>query len=107
MEIKEIEDLVIRTLNELINVLDVKNNGLIEPNTRLFGTGGVLDSMGLVSFITDLEERMEIDYNISIILADEKAMSQERSPFRTVSSLSRYIYNLVDKNINLQSYGTE
>lgn len=97
MEIKEIEDLIIRSLNELISVLDVKTIGLIEPDTRLFGSGGVLDSMGLVSLITDLEEKIESDYNISLILADERAMSQERSPFRSVSSLSRYISTLMDK----------
>jgi acyl carrier protein len=96
METIDIEDIIIRSLKELIEVLNVQMSGPLESDTRLFGPKGALDSMGLVSLITDLEERIEDEYDISLILADERAMSQEKSPFRTVSTLAQYISMLLD-----------
>ena len=95
MEIKKIEGLIIRTLQEVKEVIDEQNLDSLDSSTKLFGGRGVLDSMGLVSLIIDLEERIEDEFGISLILADERAMSQEKSPFRTVSSLAKYIYGLV------------
>jgi len=59
-------------------------------HTILFGRDGLLDSIGLVSFILDVEENLRARFGISITLADERAMSQNRSPFRSVSSLVDY-----------------
>lgn len=60
----------------------------IEAETVVFGTGGVLDSLGLVGFIGDLETRVAERFGVDIVLADERAMSRSRSPFRTVQSLA-------------------
>jgi acyl carrier protein len=65
--------------------------------TRLIGRKGVLDSMGLVTLIVDVEQRLEEQYDVVVVLADERAMSQERSPFRSVSSLADYISQLVEE----------
>ncbi len=95
MEIKKIEGLIIRTLQEVKEIIDEQNLDSLDSNTTLFGGRGVLDSMGLVSLIIDLEERIEDEFGISLILADERAMSQEKSPFRTVSFLAKYISRLI------------
>ncbi len=95
MEIKKIEGLIIRTLQEVKEALDGENLNLLDSEIMLFGDKGILDSMGLVSLITDLEERIENEFGISLILADEHAMSQRKSPFRTVSSLAKYISRLI------------
>ena len=60
-------------------------------NTVLFGEGGKLDSLGLVSLIVATEQKIEEEFDRSLTLADEQAMSQKTSPFRTVSTLSAYI----------------
>ncbi len=59
--------------------------------TVLFGEGGRLDSLGLVSFIVAAEQKLTEMADISLTLADEKAMSRRNSPFRTVGSLAEYI----------------
>jgi acyl carrier protein len=97
METNVIEDLVIRSLNEVIQVLNVPISGPINLDTRLFGPKGVLKSIELVSLIVDLEEKIADEYCISLILADERAMSQKKSPFRTVSSLAQYISMLLQE----------
>lgn len=55
----------------------------------------MLDSLSLVSFITDIESLISDEFDKNIILADEKAMSQRVSPFRTVETLTVYIKKLL------------
>lgn len=69
----------------------------INHDTRLVGHSAVLDSMGLVSLILDIEQRVNEQYDVLIILADERAMSQKQSPFRSVSTLADYIVQLVQE----------
>lgn len=63
----------------------------VTEDTFLIGQAAVLDSMGLVSAILDIEQRLADDYDIVLVLADERAMSQKNSPFRSVRSLTDYV----------------
>jgi hypothetical protein len=62
-----------------------------EPATPLIGRASVLTSLELVAFILELETRLYEDFGLQITLADDRAFSQSRSPFRTPSSLAEYI----------------
>ena len=62
----------------------------------LFGNKGKLDSLGLVNLIVMIEQEMEDCFEASIVLADEKALSKENSPFRTIDSLVEYIIELLE-----------
>jgi acyl carrier protein len=73
----------------------------VNESTVLFGRMGIFDSLGLVSLIVDVEQKIE-DYGISIILGDERAVSQKHSPFRTVQSLADYICLLIDEQQHVQ-----
>jgi acyl carrier protein len=92
---KQYIDLVLSTLVEMGE--DDDNEALINAHekTKIFGTNGVLDSVGIVFLITELEEKISDDFNCDITLADEKAMSQVTSPFRNVETLAKYIEQLV------------
>jgi acyl carrier protein len=63
----------------------------IGPETRLFGPSGVLDSLGLVSVLVELEQKLADLAGTSVTLMDDRAMSQTSSPFRTVDSLADYL----------------
>jgi acyl carrier protein len=65
-----------------------------DPATALFGAQSVLDSLGLVNLIVGVEQRIADDLDLPITLADEKAMSQRNSPFRTVDTLADYILSI-------------
>ena len=67
-----------------------------KPGETVFGHGGVLDSLGLVNLITLIEERIEDEYDLTLTIADEKAMSRKTSPFRTVGSLMAYVSELLE-----------
>ena len=92
----KIEKIIIETLVELNEELE--NDSLQNPDskTKLYGASGGLDSLALVSFITDLEEKISDEFAEEIVLADEKAMSAKTSPFRNVESLTLYIKSLLE-----------
>lgn len=92
----KIEKIIIETLVELNEELE--NESLEHPSskTKLYGANGGLDSLALVSFITDLEEKISDEFDKEIVLADEKAMSAKTSPFRNVESLTLYIKSLLE-----------
>jgi acyl carrier protein len=61
------------------------------PETRLVGSQSVLDSMRLVSLIVTIEREVEDAFGVALTLADERALSMEASPFRSIQSLADYI----------------
>lgn len=62
----------------------------VREDAVVFGMGG-LDSIGLINLIVDLEADLSDGPGLSVILADEKAMSRSSSPFRTVATLVDFI----------------
>jgi acyl carrier protein len=63
----------------------------VDADTALFGRGGWLDSMGLVTLVVEVEQVLAEQFGLPITLADDRAMSQRSSPFRTVGTLVAYI----------------
>jgi acyl carrier protein len=61
------------------------------------GADSEIDSLGLVSLIVSIEDAVNKEFDSSITLADEKAMSQAVSPFKTLDTLSNYVITLLDK----------
>ena len=60
----------------------------INEDTVIVGQAAVLDSIGVVSLIVDIEQKLEMDHGVSVTLASEKAMSQKSSPFRSAGVLA-------------------
>lgn len=84
----EIEALILESIRLLAE--DFELNTLHDPttDTPLYSKGGTLDSMALVNLIADVEDAVESKFGESIALADEKAMSAHKSPYRSVASLT-------------------
>lgn len=87
--------LILKTLESFVVPDPSKAPVVFTEDTVLFGKDGLLDSIALVSFILDVEEGIRAQYGVSITLADERAMSQSRSPFRRVSSFTDYAAQLI------------
>jgi len=95
MNLLEIEGIVTNTITEYL-----KSNGtetVVNNNTALIGSNKILDSMGLVNVIVDIEAAF-LDKDIEITLTSEAAMSARISPFRSVGSLSNFIAKQLNTN---------
>jgi len=95
---------IISMVYEAIDSINEQNDQdeLIEKseNTTLFGKDSKLDSLGLVNLIVAVEQNIEDEFETTITLADERAMSQKHSPFRTVGFLADYIEILLEEKSN-------
>lgn len=61
-------------------------------DTVLFGKSGKLDSLGLINLIATVEQKTEEEFKVKITLANETAMTQMDSIFKTIGTLSDYIF---------------
>lgn len=95
MNRSELMDLIVTTLHDLLAGDPARADVSIEEGTRLYGPEGLLDSLRLVSLVLDLEQEINDRLDTAITIADSRAMSQQRSPFRTVGSLADYIVGLL------------
>ena len=90
-----LSDLVLEAVKEIGE--DQENEALINAteDTRLFSEN--LDSMGILFLVTDLESKISDEVGVYIAMADERAMSQKTSPFRSVKTLAKYAQTLIDE----------
>lgn len=86
---------VIASLREVLDQTGEPVPEQLGEETVLVGNNAILDSLGVVSLIVEVEQRLDMDYQTSVTLANDKAMSQRNSPFRTVGVLADYICTLL------------
>ncbi|PDW04369.1 hypothetical protein [Candidatus Viridilinea mediisalina] len=91
--------IVLDGLREAIELSERPMPAQLEASTSLIGKQAVLDSLALVTLIVDLEQRLEEEFEVALTLADDRAMSQQHSPFRTVGSLAEYIGMLLAEEL--------
>jgi acyl carrier protein len=91
LKLEAILALVLETVRDYR--LAMKMDGeMIEPDTTLFGSGGALDSIGLVSVVIELEQRLSDLSGQDVTLMNDRAMSRSHNPFRTPRALAEYAY---------------
>jgi len=88
------ERLILLITDSLRRVADERGlmlPAVLDDVTPLFGGDGVLDSLGLVALIVLCEQAVEDGLGVSVSLADERALSQRRSPFASIGSMADYV----------------
>lgn len=90
-------EIILRALQNLNDELSDDEKFAAGPTTPLFGANATLDSLALVSVIVDVEGDVSTALGRAISLTDDRAMSQEISPFDDVQTLLNYIMILVNE----------
>jgi acyl carrier protein len=57
----------------------------------LYGGASKLESLDFVTFIMEVEEKVNEEFGVEITIADENLLSKEKSPFSTVRTLNDYL----------------
>lgn len=96
----KVEKLIFDAIEEMNT--DIENKIPLDKgnNTPLFGKKGVLDSLGLVNLVVSVEAAIEDEFGVTVTIADERAMSQKNSPFKTIGTLADYICLLLEGQTN-------
>ena len=89
-------EIIYRALRSLNEELDQDDRVKLAPETKLFGPDATLDSLSLVSVIVDVETAVADEFGTGVSLTDDKAMTQEISPFSDVATLARYVVAQLD-----------
>ena len=95
---EKIINIIFESIEEFNETSSINHKLEKKISTELFGENGKLDSLGLVNLLVITEQNIEDQFDVIITIADERAMSQKRSPLRTISSLADYIEMLLKDN---------
>jgi acyl carrier protein len=93
---EDVTELVVSALREHAETRAIASPSALGADTPLFGRDGVLDSLGLVALVVAVEQAIEDAYGVSVTLADERALSERKSPFGTVGTLAAYAARLIE-----------
>lgn len=96
---EQLAECVLRAIDALNPQLPEGHRVERSVTARLFGREAPLDSLGLVNMIVAVEEQLSDDLDISITLANEKAMSRRTSPFRSVDVLIDFIQEMLSDDV--------
>jgi acyl carrier protein len=97
MQRAEVLELVITSLSSALAENGHVSTEPLTESTPLIGRSSALDSLGLVQLLVEVEQRLEQEQDLSITVADDRAMSQRNSPFRTVGTLTDYVWMLLEE----------
>jgi acyl carrier protein len=87
----DIRDVVFAAIDEINQQLPREMRLGKDIKTPLYGRDGGLDSLGLVTFIVALGQRVEDRFGFAVTLADERIMAKDTNPFSTVEAVVAYI----------------
>jgi len=88
-----IREVVFQAMRATNEAREADNQLVVSADAPIFGPDSSLDSLGLVGLLLDVEEGLQA-IGCNVVLSDERAVSQKRSPFRNVQSLVAYISTL-------------
>lgn len=88
-------ELIYKALGSLNEERGADEQIAIGLDTCLFGEGSALDSLSLVSVIVDLETLVSDQFDKSVSLTDDRAMSRDPVPFTDVNELRKYLLELL------------
>lgn len=87
----KIVKIISEALTEINEELDYDSLKNITEATEIFGGDDGLDSLSLVRLVTEVEMNVNDEFDSSVLLASEKAMSMRNSPYRNVGSLTEFV----------------
>ncbi len=97
---EKLVEMIMEVAEELNAEQEIEIGEELQVDTPLFGEEGLLDSMGLVSLIIAVEQAIEERMDAQVSLADEKALSQANSPYRSIGSLAEYAANELTSQVD-------
>ena len=87
----EAQRIVTEALEALNAELQYESLDNVNERTVIWGSADGIDSLSLVQFAVDLEQRVEGHFGRRVVLTDAEALAVADSPFRSVGALVAYI----------------
>lgn len=94
---KMIVDVLFNSIDEFNKLKDNHEKIIKNESSSLMSVEHSMDSLSLVEFILIVEDNFLDSFGISITIADDRAMSELNSPFKSIESLAKYLYKSLNK----------
>lgn len=91
-------DIIFAAIDRLNEQSDDGGKIIKQPETRLFGGDGGIDSLDLVNLVVAIEHHIEDTTGNTVVLVDESTMALENNPFHSVATLATHLENLLGPN---------
>ena len=69
-----------------------------EDETILLGYNGVLDSLGLINFLVELESKINEDLQNNFSIIDENLFLDQNGPYSNINKLAEFILRKISEN---------
>ena len=66
--------------------------------TILMGSDGILDSLGLINLLVEVESKFKNDLQNNFSIIDENLFLKEKGPYSNIDNLSEYILGKLSEN---------
>jgi acyl carrier protein len=97
---EKITQMLFSVIDELNQLRPTEEHLEKNLETPLAGDFGKLDSSGLINLIVMTEQKTDEEFDIPILLTDDRTMSQINIVFRTLGTLADYIHQLLNEKRN-------
>ncbi len=97
----EIMALVCEAYKEVLDSEGIKfdKSKKIDSETPIYGNEGCLDSLGFVILVVAIEAKVREKFNVSVSIANEKAMLNKESLFKDIKAITVYLKELLNGKI--------
>jgi len=96
MERAKVISVIYEVFDEMNEDRDAESLIPKSESTVLLGRDGSLDSVDVLHFISNLEDRLEDLLGDEIDLVDEASVALENSPYKSVSTMADFILKKVE-----------
>jgi hypothetical protein len=88
-------ELIYSSIKEVNKQQPPGNQLKLDKNELLISDKSSIDSLGLITLLINIEDKINTDYKKKINLVDEKLISEIDTPFKTLDSLATWLQNNV------------
>ena len=87
---------IIFTSIKEVNENQPSNNKLkLKKDELLVSDKSKIDSLGLITLLVNIEDKINKTYNVRLNLLEENYISDEKTPFQTIDNLAEWLHNNV------------
>ncbi len=87
---------VYSAIDEINQMLPEEKKVTKSRDVELLGASAAMDSLSLVNFIVEIEQKIYEIFNVKINLAEPRSEPQQQSPLKSIGALVNYIsYQIV------------
>ena len=90
-ELQAILDIILNAVDELNRQLPETGKLDRDHSAILFGGGGVLDSLSLITLMIGIEQGLRSKFGLSPELLEQEQLADPDGPYRSIGSLANWI----------------